>query len=71
MRSILLMITLFSMGCGLPMSGGQCRNYTPIFVDCSDGLVEVCDNSSGCDQCSCVPVEDVGPSRAYEKTHPG
>ncbi len=68
MRAILLMMTLFSMGCGMPMSGGQCRDYAPMFMDCPDDMVEVCDDSSGCKQCSCVRPEDLKPSRPYEQT---
>lgn len=61
MWKLLIPCLLALTSCGLPSSGGACNNYDPWFLECSDGYVEKCDSSSGCDQCGCVPVEDTRP----------
>ncbi|MEZ4462697.1 MAG: hypothetical protein R3E66_23810 [bacterium] len=63
MRWILFCMATVAAGCGMPNANGQCSDYTPWIQSCSDGFVEVCDNSSGCEQCSCVSADDIGPSR--------
>ncbi len=67
MRRIILsgVGVLIMTGCGMPMAGGQCRTYEPVLFDCSDDYVEVCDNSAGCEQCTCVLAEDTRASGPY------
>lgn len=54
--------------CGAYNQSGDCKDYKPVLLSCSEGFTEVCDKKGECIRCSCVSTEDIGPSRPFQSS---
>lgn len=64
------LITALGMvsSCGAYNQSGDCKDYQPVLLSCSEGFTEVCDKKGECIRCSCVSTDDVGSSRPFQSS---